>query len=446
MSHAGAPINSYGIGTSLTTASDAPALDCAYKLQEYAGEPRRKRSEGKATWPGRKQVWRRYDEQRSYDRRRRFACRRSPAGKALLYPVMRGGRRLSGLPDLTASRRHAREQLTRLPEALAWLELFSYPVEISARLRGLAAELDRRTGYGRLIVARDSHDGSAPPDIAIGSKVEFLGSAGTYAERPSRVERIETHFSWVFLTDRYVYKLKKPLRNGGVDFSILEARRAATLSRKLRLNRRLARDVYIGVLPLTFGAGGLAIAGTGAVVDWLVKMRRLPAEKMLDFRLVRGDWCHADIQALAATLAGFFAGAQRVNVEPTVHLDRFRAECRSSRRAFQDLGGPALGHAAKKIVRRLEAFMFRHHKLLLRRTELGQVVEGHGDLRPEHVILGPSPLVIDCLEFRTDLRCLDPVDELAFLAWNAKGWALPVSGGSCSIAIAGALAIIRQPR
>ena len=149
LSRAGAPIDSYGVGTSLTTASDAPALDCAYKLQEYAGTARRKRSEGKATWPGRKQVWRHYDEGG------RLACdvvslaNERQEGEALLRPVMRGGRRLSDIPDLAANRTHARDQMARLPEPLARLAPYHHPVEIGAPLRELALQLDRRAGIDR---------------------------------------------------------------------------------------------------------------------------------------------------------------------------------------------------------------------------------------------------------------------------------------------------------
>ncbi len=146
LSRAGAPINSYGIGTSLTTASDAPALDCAYKLQEYAGQPRRKRSEGKATWPGRKQVWRRYDEQNRMIGDVVSLAEDTQRGEPLLHAVMRGGRRLADIPDLAGSCRHAQEQLARLPEALARLEPFDYLVEISAGLREMAADLDCRSG------------------------------------------------------------------------------------------------------------------------------------------------------------------------------------------------------------------------------------------------------------------------------------------------------------
>src|SRR6516165_831412 len=146
LSRGNAPIDSYGVGTSLTTASDAPALDCAYKLQEYAGTARCKRSEGKATWPGRKQVWRRYDEGGRLGRDLVSLAKDRQEGEALLCPAMRGGQFLSDNPDLAAARNHAKDQLARLPEPLARLEPYTYPVEIGASLRELAAELDRRAG------------------------------------------------------------------------------------------------------------------------------------------------------------------------------------------------------------------------------------------------------------------------------------------------------------
>jgi aminoglycoside phosphotransferase family enzyme len=173
--------------------------------------------------------------------------------------------------------------------------------------------------------------GSAQQEIGIDRKVAFLGSPAAFAEQPSRVELIETHFSWVFLTDRHVYKLKKPLHGEGFDFSSVDARRR-NAEEEVRLNRRLARDIYLGVVPLTLESGcDLAIAGAGVAVDWLVEMVRLSAERMLDHRLARGDWRRADINALADRLARFFATARRVNITPTVYFDRLRAECDDSR-------------------------------------------------------------------------------------------------------------------
>jgi nicotinate phosphoribosyltransferase len=139
----GAPIDGYGIGTSLTTSEDAPALDCAYKLQEYAGRAKRKRSEGKATWPGRKQVFRRYAEDGSMAGDLLTLESETAPGEALLRPVMRQGERLAA-PSLEHSRRLARAQLERLPAHLKRLETQpAYPVEVSARLQALAHELDR---------------------------------------------------------------------------------------------------------------------------------------------------------------------------------------------------------------------------------------------------------------------------------------------------------------
>lgn len=141
---AGAPIDGFGLGTSLTTSSDVPALDCAYKLQEYAGLPRRKRSEGKATWPGRKQVWRRYES----DGRMAgdiLSLEDDPrVGMPLLHLVMQNGQRLSR-PCLAEIRERAAANLRRLPEALRRLEPgASYSVDVAEPLVQLAAEVDRR--------------------------------------------------------------------------------------------------------------------------------------------------------------------------------------------------------------------------------------------------------------------------------------------------------------
>ena len=139
-----APIDSFGVGTSLTTSSDAPALDCAYKLQEYAGIARRKRSQGKATWPGRKQVWRTHHRDGEFAGDAVTLEDERHEGEALLRPAMRAGCRVGRPASLEAIRLHAHDQLVRLPASLRRLEPFVYPVEISEGLRNLAAELDRK--------------------------------------------------------------------------------------------------------------------------------------------------------------------------------------------------------------------------------------------------------------------------------------------------------------
>jgi nicotinate phosphoribosyltransferase len=142
----GAPIDAFGVGTSLTTSSDAPALDCAYKLEEYAGVARRKLSAGKATWPGRKQVWRSYgpDGRMSGDV---ITTEGDDAetGEPLLVPVMQAGRRIAPSPSLSEGRRTAAADLARLPAPLAALQPEApYPVAVAPTLKSLAAEVDRR--------------------------------------------------------------------------------------------------------------------------------------------------------------------------------------------------------------------------------------------------------------------------------------------------------------
>jgi nicotinate phosphoribosyltransferase len=145
MLRAGAPIDGFGVGTSLTTSSDVPALDCAYKLQEYAGVARRKRSTGKATWPGRKQVWRQYaaDGAMAGDILSLETDRQH--GEPLLKLVMQDGRCVAPPPTLEEIRHHAARELARLPEPLRRLEPgATYPVRVADALARLTAEVDSR--------------------------------------------------------------------------------------------------------------------------------------------------------------------------------------------------------------------------------------------------------------------------------------------------------------
>jgi nicotinate phosphoribosyltransferase len=141
-----APIDGFGIGVNLAASVDVPALDCAYKLQEYAGKPKRKLSEGKATWPGRKQVWRAY----SADGRMRgdilsLENDKQP-GEALIVPVMRAGKRIAPEPTLAQIRERAAADLKRLPGPLARLESgFDYPVNVADALTALAKQIGAKT-------------------------------------------------------------------------------------------------------------------------------------------------------------------------------------------------------------------------------------------------------------------------------------------------------------
>jgi nicotinate phosphoribosyltransferase len=137
-----APIDGYGIGVNLDASIDAPSLDCAYKLQEYAGRPRRKLSEGKVTWPGRKQIWRRFGDDGRMSGDTLSLENDSHKGDLLVVPVMRAGKRIAPAPKLSQIREHAARELACLPEPLRRLEKNDdYPVRFSEKLKELAAEI-----------------------------------------------------------------------------------------------------------------------------------------------------------------------------------------------------------------------------------------------------------------------------------------------------------------
>jgi len=146
-----APIDGFGIGSGMDASYDVPTFDCAYKLQEYAGHARRKRSEGKATWPGRKQVYRSYGGDHRMSGDLLTLDGDVQPGEPLLSPVMRAGRRLPGLETLEQARIRARGELARLPEALRYLEPApAYPITVSNTLKTLAAEVDREQATAAL--------------------------------------------------------------------------------------------------------------------------------------------------------------------------------------------------------------------------------------------------------------------------------------------------------
>lgn len=253
---------------------------------------------------------------------------------------------------------------------------------------------------------------AAGPNLA--AKVRFLSRPASYGNGVDTVELRETHMSCVFLAGERVYKLKKPVRFPYLDFSTL-ARRAAACRAEIRLNRRLAPDVYLGVVPLTLAAGELALGGAGEVVDHLVAMRRLPEGATLEQALRHGAPSLRQLDHLAETLGHFYAHATRVlqsgETEIAARLRMLAVDgglLQDARFALPQ--GPL--HNVAAVLRR---FIAGRRQLLLDRVRARLFVDAHGDLRPEHIWLTEPPIIIDCLEFDARLRALDPLDEIAFL-------------------------------
>jgi aminoglycoside phosphotransferase family enzyme len=259
-----------------------------------------------------------------------------------------------------------------------------------------------------------------PSEVTLENKVRFLQRPEAFPDKTLRVETIETHMSWVFLTERYVYKLKKPVRYDFLDFSTCEARRR-DCEAEIRLNRRLAAGVYLQTIPLTCDScGNLSLEGSGKTVDWLVKMRRLPKERMLDQVIARGSVTTTEIRSVAKKLSLFYKDQPPVSIRPSVYRQRFEAKVRST---LDELTEPKWRLPANLITWISTAqldFLEHHAEHFDSRVRAKRIIEAHGDLRAEHICLEPEPVAIDCLEFKREFRLLDPADELAFLAMDCE--------------------------
>jgi len=257
------------------------------------------------------------------------------------------------------------------------------------------------------------------PALTLAAKVDYLARPATYDPAPAQVDIRETHMSWVFLAGEAVYKLKKPVRFPYLDFST-PGRREAACRAELRLNRRLAHDVYLDVVPLTESDGRLFLGGKGAPVDWLVKMKRLDERMMLDHLIERGALNIGQLERLAETLNRFYCAATAVSLSADAHLADWWRSLAYNRRVLLD---PRLNMPAG-LVRRIDSsqrhFLQRRGGLIAARLRSRHIVDGHGDLRPEHIWLDDRVRIIDCIEFNPRLRVVDPFDEIAFLSLECE--------------------------
>ncbi|WP_316235532.1 hypothetical protein [Bradyrhizobium sp. SZCCHNR1011] len=257
----------------------------------------------------------------------------------------------------------------------------------------------------------DAENGSA---TALARKVAFLSRPDSYVPAPDAVITRETHMSWVFMVDERVYKLKKPVHFPYLDFSSLE-RRAEACRAEVSLNRRLAPDVYHGVVPLTAAPGGYAIGGGGHIVDWLVVMRRLDEGQTLEVGLRDRKVSQAQIDGLASRLSRFYSHARRIMINPESYMVTLQKAVLADRRGLLESAFDLPRGTIERIANLQCRFLRQRTDLLAQRVHHRLVLDGHGDLRPEHIWLSPPFPIIDCLEFNARLRTSDALDEIAFL-------------------------------
>ncbi|MGJ4930471.1 hypothetical protein ACQR1I_27305 [Bradyrhizobium sp. HKCCYLS2038] len=246
-------------------------------------------------------------------------------------------------------------------------------------------------------------------------KVGHLKRPQSYLSAPAAVVARETHMSWVFLAGDRVYKLKKPVRFPYLDFSTLERRETACRAEQA-LNRRLAPDVYIGLVPLTVAAGGsYEIDGTGAVADWLVVMRRLDEAGTLEAALRARDVTPTHVHQLAAVLHRFFLHVPRILISSDSYLGSLQKAAMADRRVLLSRSFGLPFGTIEQLADVQHRYLLQRRDVLAGRVRHRLIVDGHGDLRPEHIWLSPPFPIIDCLEFDARLRASDALDELSFL-------------------------------
>ncbi|HEY8077588.1 MAG TPA: hypothetical protein VIF62_25855, partial [Labilithrix sp.] len=239
--------------------------------------------------------------------------------------------------------------------------------------------------------------------------------------RPGAVELRETHVSWAFLTEADVYKVKKPVSLGFLDFATLEARQRACEA-EVVLNERLAAGVYLGVKPVRLGADGRAcLHGDGPVVDWAVHMLRLPDAARADVLLERGELTTRDIDRIAEHLAAFH-GRATSDVRTAEHgaLEAIVSAVLENFESTRDASSERVTREeAREIERWQLGFLQQHADRFDARRRDGFVRDVHGDLRLEHVYLANEGItILDCIEFADRFRCCDTACDLAFLSMD----------------------------
>ncbi len=253
--------------------------------------------------------------------------------------------------------------------------------------------------------------------------IDALSDPSAYPQRPDGVEVHQTHISVVFLAGELAYKIKKPVTMGFVDYSTIE-RRHHFCEEEVRLNRRLAPEVYLGVVPVTEESGSIRMEGTGEVVEWAVKMRRLPDSSTLRAHLAGGGLGAEALTEWARRLARFHASAESgTRVAAHGALEAIDRNARDNLEESAPQIATTVSRATfDRLGERTETALARLGHLIEHRARRGVPRDTHGDLRLDHVYWFPDRappgdwIAVDCIEFDDRFRHADPIADIAFLA------------------------------
>lgn len=250
--------------------------------------------------------------------------------------------------------------------------------------------------------------------------VEFLKNPGVYPERPAEIRFIQTHHSWVFIGDEYVYKLKKPVNLGFLDFTTPEKRRFY-VSEELRLNKRFSPDIYLEVVPISVKDGEYALGDSSNIAETALKMKRINEKGELLNMIKTGTAGEAEIMGLGARLAQIYAsipsdakarsfgGLDTISFNIIENFDQTRGY----------IGGPVSADDFEMIESWSRSFMAEYAGLFEARLNGGFIKEGHGDLHLQHIFLFNQGItILDCIDFNERFRYGDAAQDIAFLAMD----------------------------
>lgn len=239
---------------------------------------------------------------------------------------------------------------------------------------------------------------------------------------PTKLLRlIETHISWVLLGDTHVYKIKKPLTLNFLDFSDLEKRRV-NCEREVLLNRRMAPDMYLGVLPVRLENHRISIGeGNGAIIDYAVHMRRMDETRQLDVLLESGEVSASSMAELALILSDFHKSAPIIShAEDWEEIYEEFRDLQSVTKTLSDVLGKADGDRMRMVIGNCWKFLRSHGERIETRKAMGFVKDGHGDLHCRNILMTKPPVAFDCIEFSEELRTLDVLSEIGFLCMDLE--------------------------
>jgi len=259
------------------------------------------------------------------------------------------------------------------------------------------------------------------------SYIEFLQHPEAYPHDTGEIELLQTHISYVLLAGDYVYKIKKPVDFGFLDFTTL-AKRKYYCEEELRLNRRLCPDIYLEVVSINSSDDGFYVGGdVGETVEYAVKMRRLPEERMMDRVVLSGELTLEMLDQIVDVLVPFY---QKAAGGPDIQKFGSRDSVgRNFRENFEQtegfVGGPALSREQfASICSYAEGFLTRED-VFHKRQETGKIHDCHGDLHSANICLADKVYIFDCIEFNQRLRYGDVAGDVAFLAMDLDFHDLP---------------------